>query len=50
MLLASIPSPSNPFVFHLGPLAPRWYGILLAVGILGLLGKLVVLQMIRTAE
>ncbi len=34
MLLASIPSPSNPFVFHLGPLAPRWYGILLAVGIL----------------
>ena len=34
MLLASIPSPSNPFVFHLGPLAPRWYGILLAIGIL----------------
>jgi prolipoprotein diacylglyceryl transferase len=34
VLLASIPSPSNPFVFHLGPLAPRWYGILLAAGIL----------------
>ena len=34
MLLASIPSPSDPFVFHLGPLAPRWYGILLALGIL----------------
>jgi prolipoprotein diacylglyceryl transferase len=34
VLLASIPSPSNPFVFHLGPLAPRWYGVLLAVGIL----------------
>ncbi len=34
MLLASIPSPSDPFVFHLGPLAPRWYGILLATGIL----------------
>ena len=34
MLLASIPSPSDPFVFHLGPLAPRWYGVLLAAGIL----------------
>jgi phosphatidylglycerol---prolipoprotein diacylglyceryl transferase len=34
VLLASIPSPSNPFVFHLGGLAPRWYGILLAAGIL----------------
>jgi prolipoprotein diacylglyceryl transferase len=34
VLLASIPSPSDPFVFHLGPLAPRWYGILLAAGIL----------------
>jgi prolipoprotein diacylglyceryl transferase len=34
VLLASIPSPSDPFVFHLGPLAPRWYGILLALGIL----------------
>jgi len=31
--LASIPSPSDPFIFHLGPLAPRWYGVLLAVGI-----------------
>jgi phosphatidylglycerol---prolipoprotein diacylglyceryl transferase len=34
VLLASIPSPSDPFIFHLGPLAPRWYGILLAAGIL----------------
>jgi prolipoprotein diacylglyceryl transferase len=32
--LASIPSPSDPFVFHLGSLAPRWYGLLLAAGIL----------------
>jgi prolipoprotein diacylglyceryl transferase len=32
--LASIPSPSDPFIFHLGGLAPRWYGILLAAGIL----------------
>jgi prolipoprotein diacylglyceryl transferase len=39
VLLASIPSPSDPFVFHLGPLAPRWYGLLLAAGIL--LGLLV---------
>jgi len=38
VLLASIPSPSDPFVFHLGPLAPRWYGVLLAAGIfIGLL-------------
>jgi prolipoprotein diacylglyceryl transferase len=34
VLLASIPSPTDPFVFHLGPLAPRWYGVLLAAGIL----------------
>jgi prolipoprotein diacylglyceryl transferase len=34
VLLASIPSPTDPFIFHLGPLAPRWYGVLLAVGIL----------------
>ena len=34
MLLASIPSPSDPFIFHLGGLAPRWYGVLLAAGIL----------------
>jgi prolipoprotein diacylglyceryl transferase len=34
VLLASIPSPSDPFIFHLGGLAPRWYGVLLAVGIL----------------
>jgi phosphatidylglycerol---prolipoprotein diacylglyceryl transferase len=33
VLLASIPSPTDPFIFHLGPLAPRWYGVLLAVGI-----------------
>jgi prolipoprotein diacylglyceryl transferase len=34
VVLASIPSPSDPFVFHLGGLAPRWYGVLLAAGIL----------------
>ena len=34
MLLASIPSPTDPFIFHLGRLAPRWYGVLLAAGIL----------------
>ncbi|HET6174771.1 MAG TPA: prolipoprotein diacylglyceryl transferase, partial [Gaiellales bacterium] len=34
MLVASIPSPSDPFIFHLGGLAPRWYGVLLAAGIL----------------
>jgi prolipoprotein diacylglyceryl transferase len=34
VLLASIPSPSDPFIFHLGGLAPRWYGVLLAAGIL----------------
>jgi prolipoprotein diacylglyceryl transferase len=33
VLLASIPSPSDPFIFHLGGLAPRWYGVLLAAGI-----------------
>jgi prolipoprotein diacylglyceryl transferase len=32
--LASIPSPSDPFIFHLGGFAPRWYGVLLALGIL----------------
>ena len=34
MPLASIPSPSDPFIFHVGGLAPRWYGVLLAAGIL----------------
>lgn len=33
-LLASIPSPSSPFIFHLGPFAPRWYGTILAAGVL----------------
>jgi prolipoprotein diacylglyceryl transferase len=32
-LLASIPSPSSPFIFHLGPFSPRWYGTLLAIGV-----------------
>jgi prolipoprotein diacylglyceryl transferase len=30
----SIPSPSSPYVFHLGSLHPRWYGLLLALGVL----------------
>lgn len=30
--LASIPSPHSPFVFHAGALAPRWYGLLIALG------------------
>jgi len=32
-LLASIPSPSSPFIFSLGPFSPRWYGTLLALGV-----------------
>ena len=32
-VLASLPSPSSPFIFHAGPLAPRWYGVLIATGI-----------------
>jgi prolipoprotein diacylglyceryl transferase len=30
----SIPSPSSPYIFRLGGLQPRWYGLLLAVGVL----------------
>ncbi len=33
MLLASIPSPSNPFLFEIGPFSVRWYGFLIAIGI-----------------
>lgn len=31
--LASIPSPSSPFLFQLGPFSVRWYGFLIAIGI-----------------
>jgi prolipoprotein diacylglyceryl transferase len=30
----AIPSPSSPFIFRLGALQPRWYGLLLACGVL----------------
>jgi prolipoprotein diacylglyceryl transferase len=30
-VLLSIPSPGDPYVFQLGSLEPRWYGVLLAV-------------------
>ena len=32
-VLASLPSPSSPFIFHAGALAPRWYGVVIAAGI-----------------
>ncbi len=32
--LASIPSPPSPLVFHAGALAPRWYGLLIAIGMM----------------
>ena len=32
-VIASLPSPSSSFIFHVGPLAPRWYGVLIATGI-----------------
>jgi len=32
-VLLSIPSPGDPFVFHLGGLQPRWYGLLLAAAV-----------------
>ncbi len=34
MLLASIPSPSSRFLVNSGPLHIRWYGLLLALGVL----------------
>lgn len=34
MGLLSIPSPSTPYLFRLGGFEPRWYGLLLAVGVL----------------
>ena len=38
-VIASLPSPPSPFVFHAGSLAPRWYGVLIAAGIfVGLIG------------
>ena len=33
-VLLSIPSPSSPYIFRLGHLQPRWYGLLLACGVL----------------
>ena len=33
MPFAAIPSPSSPVAFHLGPLPIRWYGLLLALGV-----------------
>jgi ATP-dependent Lhr-like helicase len=30
----AIPSPSSPFIFRVGALQPRWYGLLLACGVL----------------
>jgi phosphatidylglycerol---prolipoprotein diacylglyceryl transferase len=32
-VLLSVPSPGDPFVFQLGSLQPRWYGLLLAVAV-----------------
>ena len=34
MIPFAIPSPSSPFIFRLGALQPRWYGLLLACGVL----------------
>jgi prolipoprotein diacylglyceryl transferase len=31
--LASIPSPSSPVIVHVGPFTLRWYGLLLAIGV-----------------
>jgi prolipoprotein diacylglyceryl transferase len=32
-VLLSIPSPADPFVFQLGGLQPRWYGLLLGIAV-----------------
>jgi prolipoprotein diacylglyceryl transferase len=32
-VVASLPRPSSPFIFHAGALAPRWYGLIIATGI-----------------
>jgi phosphatidylglycerol---prolipoprotein diacylglyceryl transferase len=32
-VLLSIPSPSDPYAFHVGPVQPRWFGIVLAVAV-----------------
>ena len=34
MIPLAIPSPSSPFIFRVGALQPRWYGLLLACGVL----------------
>ncbi|HLK42560.1 MAG TPA: prolipoprotein diacylglyceryl transferase family protein [Thermoleophilia bacterium] len=33
-MLLSIPSPGDPYLFRWGALQPRWYGVLLALGVL----------------
>jgi len=32
--LLSIPSPGDPFLINSGPIHARWYGLLLALGVL----------------
>jgi prolipoprotein diacylglyceryl transferase len=34
VMLLSIPSPGDPFIINSGPIHARWYGLLLAVGVL----------------
>jgi prolipoprotein diacylglyceryl transferase len=34
VIALSIPSPSSPYLFRIGALQPRWYGLLLAAGVL----------------
>ena len=34
MTLLSIPSPGDPFIINSGPIHARWYGLLLAIGVL----------------
>jgi prolipoprotein diacylglyceryl transferase len=45
MLLASIPSPSSRFLVNSGPLHIRWYGLLLALGVLA--GSLIARRELR---
>jgi phosphatidylglycerol:prolipoprotein diacylglycerol transferase len=33
LILASLPSPPSPVIFHLGPFALRYYGLFIAIGI-----------------
>jgi prolipoprotein diacylglyceryl transferase len=45
-LLASIPSPSSPLIVEVGPLKLRWYGTLIAIGIV-LAGYLAMRELAR---